>query len=74
MKKFRKEKGDKMKLKTYLVEILFIGLTTINILAIYHLNEKADGIDIEVIVSMSVGGMFVMLGMLRKKHKEEGRG
>ncbi|WP_166000450.1 hypothetical protein [Bacillus sp. Cs-700] len=63
-----------MKLKSLLVILLFICLTTMSTAAIYFINNKTPGINIPVIVSMVVGGMFVILAMVRRKHKEEGRG
>ncbi|MYL65043.1 hypothetical protein GLW07_16925 [Bacillus hwajinpoensis] len=63
-----------MKLKSLLVFLLLICLTTMTTVTIYLIHNKTSELDISVIVSMVVGGMFVTLGMVRRKHKEEGRG
>ncbi|PFG12116.1 hypothetical protein [Bacillus sp. es.036] len=63
-----------MKLKSLLVILFLICMTTVTMATIYLIHNKTTELDIPVIVSMVVGGMFVILGMVRRKHKEEGRG
>jgi uncharacterized integral membrane protein len=63
-----------MNLKSFLVILFLICLTTMTTVAIYFINNKTTELDIPVIVSMVVGGMLVILAMVRRKHKEEGRG
>lgn len=62
-----------MKVKSFLVIQLLICLAMMTTVATYFINNKTTELDIPVIVSMAVGGLFVMLGMLRKKHMGEGR-
>ncbi|QHA90939.1 hypothetical protein [Bacillus sp. N1-1] len=62
-----------MNWKSFLVILLLICLTTMTTVAIYFINNRTTEFNIPVIVSMVAGGMFVILAMVRRKHKEEGR-
>lgn len=73
MKKLLKKKGDKMKIKGFLVEILLVCLTIINLIVLYKLNKNSAGMDFGVIVSMSVGGIFVILAALKERRNGEGK-
>ncbi|WP_273833740.1 hypothetical protein [Guptibacillus sedimenti] len=61
-------------MKALFVKLLLIVFTTITMITIYYENQSAVGIDIGVIASMSVGGMFVFLGAQLNKYKGEQKG
>lgn len=62
-----------MKIKGFLVEILLVCLTIINLIVLYKLNKNSAGMDFGVIVSMSVGGIFVILAALKERRNGEGK-
>ncbi|WP_273852060.1 hypothetical protein [Guptibacillus spartinae] len=62
-----------MKIKGFLVEILLVCLTIINLIVLYKLNKNSAGMDFGVIVSMSVGGIFVILAVLKERRNGEGK-
>ncbi|MGG1687254.1 MULTISPECIES: hypothetical protein [Bacillales] len=50
-----------MKGKAILFTALLMCITMMSLLSIYYIHKPSDGIAIEVMISMAVGGTFILL-------------